>query len=211
MSEPGYRVVKLDEIERRDAWIPIRDELGIRAFGINAYVARPDGRIISQHNETGSGQEELFVVLDGSATFTVDGEEIDAPAGTLVFVRDPSSVRAARGDATVLALGGKPGEAYNGFSWGEAWRFNRDSLAHYGEQRYAEAAQVVREGLAEFPDQPGLLYNLACFSALAGETDGVFEPLRRAVELYPPFREAAQADDDFASVRDDPRFAGALR
>ena len=51
---------------------------------------------VEQHDETGSGaggHEELYLVLSGHATFMVDGDEIDAPAGTLIFVPDVSSRR----------------------------------------------------------------------------------------------------------------------
>ena len=62
------------------------------------------------------------------------------------------------------------------------------------------------------PDSAGLNYNYACFATLAGETgDEMFEHLRRSVELRPQFREQARRDDDFAAVRDDPRFQEALR
>jgi len=210
-EERKWQVARLDEIDRRDTWIPVREHLGIRAFGINAYVPRDDGTIINDHDETGSGQEELYVVLDGTATFEVDGEEIDAPAGTLVFA-PPRSQRKASGDATVLVVGAAPGEAYTSIDWGKAWPFHGESLTAYGEKRYADAVEAVRAGLAENPDHPGLHYNYACFATLAGDTgDDTFEHLRRAVELFPPFRTQARADDDFASVRDDARFEEALR
>jgi tetratricopeptide (TPR) repeat protein len=207
----GYEVVRLDEIERRDNWIPIRDRLGIRAFGINAYVAGEDGTIVSPHDEVASGHQELYVVLDGTAAFTVDGEEVAAPAGTLVFVRDPASTRTARGDATILALGGKPGEAYEVLDWERAWRHNRDAMRLYREQRYAEAAQVLRDGLVAHPDNGTLHYNLACFAALSGERDEAVEHLLRSIELRAQFGEHARGDDDLDPIRDDPRVQDALR
>ena len=85
-------------------------------------------------------------------------------------------------------------------------------MTAYGEQRYADALEAVRGGLEVKPDHPGLHYNYACFATLAGETgDETFEHLRLGVEGYPPFREQAPKDDDFAAVRDDPRFEEALR
>jgi hypothetical protein len=158
----------------------------------------------------GSGQEELYLVLDGNATFEVDGDTIDAPAGTFVFVR-PESRRKATGHATVLAIGATPGEAYEALDWGEAWPFHSESMTAYGEQRYADALEAVR-GLEHMPDHSGLHYNYACFATLAGETgDETFRHLRRSVELFPSFREHARKDDDFAAVRHDPRFEEALR
>jgi hypothetical protein len=212
MSEnPKWQIARLDEIERRGRDIPVREHLGIRAFGINAYTPAEDGTLIGEHDESGSGQEELYIVLDGKATFEIDGERVDAPAGTFVFVR-PASRRKATGDGTVLALGATPGEAYQAIDWGEAWAFHNESMRAYSEQRYADALDAVRRGLERTPDHPGLHYNYACFATLAGDTsDETFEHLRRSVELLPRFRQQAPGDDDFAAVRDDPRFQEALR
>jgi hypothetical protein len=121
-------------------------------------------------------------------------------------------MRKATGEGTVLALGATPGEAYQGMDWGEAWPFQSESMAAYGEQRYGDALDAVRRGLEKVPDHAGLHYNYACFATLAGETgDETFGHLKRSVELFPRFREQARTDDDFAAVRDDPRFEGALR
>jgi hypothetical protein len=109
-------------------WKPIRSTLGIRAFGINAYVAKRAGdRLFNEHDETEDlagtqRHQELYIVFEGRATFTVDGEEVDAPAGTLVFVGDPCSRRsavAAADDTMVLALGGPVGEPYQPPPWEE--------------------------------------------------------------------------------------------
>ncbi|MGN6431566.1 MAG: TPR end-of-group domain-containing protein [Gaiellaceae bacterium] len=206
-----WQVTRLDEMERRGRDIPVREHLGIHAYGINAYTPGDDGTLIGEHDESGSGQEELYIVLDGTATFEVDGETVDAPAGTFVFVQ-PGSQRKASGDGTVLAVGATPGEAYQGIDWGEAWPFHRESMNAYGEQRYADALEAVRRGLEHTPDHPALLYNYACFSSLAGETtDETFSNLKRSVDLFPPFRKQAPRDDDFAAVRGDPRFEEALR
>jgi quercetin dioxygenase-like cupin family protein len=206
-----WRVVRLDEIERRGRFIPVREHLGVHSFGINAVTLGEDGTLINEHDESGSGQEEVYVVLDGTATFEIDGETFDAPAGTFVSV-PPESRRKATGDATVLAVGGTPGEAYQALDWGEAWPVQNESMAAYGEQRYADALAAVRSGLERFPDHAGLNYNYACFASLAGEIDDeTFSRLRRSCELFRPFREQARADDDFAAVRDDPRFEDALR
>ncbi len=210
-DNPKSQVARLDDIERRGRSIPVREHFGIHAFGINAYTPGEDRTLINEHDESGSGQEELYIVLEGTAIFEVDGETFDAPAGTFVSVR-PQSRRKATGDGTVLALGATPGQAYQAIDWGEAWPFHSESMTAYGEQRYADALEAVRGGLAHMPDHGGLNYNYACFATLAGDTgDETFAHLRRSVELFPPFREQARADDDFAAVRDDPRFEQALR
>jgi mannose-6-phosphate isomerase-like protein (cupin superfamily) len=207
---PKPQIVRLDDLERRGRFIPLREHLGIHSFGINAIKTDEDGLLINEHDEAG-GQEEVYVVLDGNASFEVDGETLEAPAGTFISVR-PESKRKATGNATVLALGGTPGEAYHALDWGDAWPVQNESMTAYGEQRYADAAAAVRRGLEQMPDHPGLNYNYACFATLAGETDDeTFERLRRSVELFPPFRDQARSDEDLAAVRDDPRFEKALR
>ena len=210
-DNPKMQVARLDDIERRGRSIPVREHLGIHAFGVNAFTPNEEGTLINEHEESGSGQEELYIVLDGNATFEVDGETFEAPAGTFISVR-PESKRKATGNATVLALGGTPGEAYQALDWGDAWPVQNESMTAYGEQRYADARDAVRRGLEQMPDHPGLNYNYACFATLAGEKDDeTFKRLRRSVELYPPFRDQARSDEDLAAVRDDPRFEEALR
>jgi hypothetical protein len=210
-DKPKWQVARLDDIEPRGRDIPVREHLGIHAFGINAFTPAEDGTLIGAHDEAGSGQEEVYIVLDGNATFELDGETIDAPAGTFVFV-GPEVRRTAAGDGTVLAVGATPGEAYEAIDWGEALPFHNESMKAYGEARYADALEAVRGALERMPDHAGLNYNYACFATLAGDTgDETFAHLRRSVELRPRFRENARRDDDFAAVRGDPRFEEALR
>jgi len=209
-DDKKFRVARLDEIEKRGSFIPVREHLGIHSFGINARTVGENGVLINEHDEAG-GQEEVYLVLDGTATFEIDGETFDAPAGTFVSV-PPELKRKATGDATVLAIGGTVGEPYQSLDWGEAWREHSESMTAYGEQRYADAAAAVRRALEQHPDHPGLNYNYACFATLAGEVDDeMFAHLRKGVEGFPPFGEQARVDEDLATVRDDPRFEEALR
>jgi len=207
----GWQVARLDDIDRRGRDIPVREHLGMHAFGINAYTPSEDGTLIGEHDESGTGQEELYIVLDGNATFELGGDTVDAPAGTFVFV-EPEMRRKATGDGTVLAVGATSGQAYQAIDWGAAWPFHHESMTAYGEHRYADALEAVRNGLGHAPDNAGLHYNYACFATLAGNTDDeTFAHLHRSVELLPRFREDARRDDDLAAVRDDPRFEQALR
>jgi quercetin dioxygenase-like cupin family protein len=207
----GFTVARLDELEQRDTWIPVREHFGIGAFGTNAYRAEAAGDdVIGDHSELMARHEELYVVLDGHATFTVDGDEVDAPAGTLVFVSDPAVRRkAVAKDAgtTVLVVGGKPGEAFRVSPWEESWREGQQAMGLYREQRYAEAADVLREAVRRFPDSAGLHYNLACFDSMAGaEPEAVAATLSRSFELFPGFRDYAREDSDFDRIRDEPAF-----
>jgi quercetin dioxygenase-like cupin family protein len=79
--------------------------------------------LLGTHDETKSGQEELYLVVAGEATFTLDGETYDAPAVTVVAVPDPAVVRGATAKTAgtaVVALGGEAREAFRS-SWQEKW------------------------------------------------------------------------------------------
>ena len=210
----GFAVTQLHDIPPRDGWIAIRDHFGIGAFGVNAWFADEAGSLISEHTETWSGHEELYVVVEGHATFTVDGEEMDAPAGTLVFISDPELRRRAverEAGTTVLAVGGLPGHAFEITPLEDAWEENQEAMALYREERYGEAADVVRQALESHPESARLHYNLACFESRAGaDVATVAEHLARAIQLYPRFAEFAREDADFDSVLSDPAFLRAL-
>ena len=201
-----YVVTRLDDVEPVNGWLPLRRRLGIRAFGVNAWRPQEDGRtIIGEHDEATAGHEELYVVVEGHATFTVAGDEIDAPAGTLVFVRDPALKRGAvarEPGTTILTVGGKPGTAYEPLAWEE----NAEIIPLFGTGEYAEAKARLERALERYPDAGGLLYNLACAESRLGERDAALGHLERAIELWPGFREAAAGDPDFEAIRDDPRF-----
>jgi tetratricopeptide (TPR) repeat protein len=165
--------------------------------------------IVEEHTEGSLGHEEIYLVLRGRVKFTIDGNDHELGQGQLVFVRDTSLKRggvALTDDAAVLAIGGKPGEAFEVSAW-ETW------FAAYPLQqaeKWDEVIALYNEALAERPDHPALYYNLACMEALAGHTDDAFAHLERAIELRPEFLETAAKDEDFDSIRDDPRFPGAV-
>jgi mannose-6-phosphate isomerase-like protein (cupin superfamily) len=119
----AWSAVHLDEIaaEQWPYWAPIRHHLDIRTFGINAWRGKPGDEVIKRHHESESGAPELYIVLSGHAAFALGEEEVDAPAGTLVFVRDPATERAAfaKEDGTVvLSLGAAAdGKAFSPSGW----------------------------------------------------------------------------------------------
>jgi quercetin dioxygenase-like cupin family protein len=122
----GYRRGTLPELPSRPselveaAWKPVRHHFGIRAFGVNGYVAEAPGQLVIEvHSEDESGFEELYVVLAGVARFEVDGDSFDAPAGTLVYV-EPESERGAwakNAGTAVLAVGAVKGKAFTMSDW----------------------------------------------------------------------------------------------
>jgi tetratricopeptide (TPR) repeat protein len=211
LSEP-FEVAHLDELDRVEGEFvthPIRVRFGIGAFGVNAYSSpQAGGRIIEEHDELGAGagrHEELYVVLTGRARFSLDGEERDAPAGTLVFVRDAAVRRGAVAEeagTTVLVVGGVRGQPFRPSPW-EAWL---EAFPFYRRHEYDRAVEIMRARLADYPDNANVLYNTACMEALAGDPDSALEHLNRAVELDPRSREWAQTDSDLEPIRDHPRF-----
>ena len=212
---PGARVIAIDDIESLPVldgelqWHPLRHALGIRAFGMNAYTAAKAGDlVVEEHDEGSLGHEEVYVVLAGRATFTLDGEEFDAPAGTVVHLADPKVrrvARAAEGDTRVLAVGAPPDAAYEPSPWESAFR--AEPLARSGDPEGAVA--IVRQAVDEHPDNPSMLYNLACFEALAGHDDDAIAHLTRAIELRPEASEWAAKDKDFGRLRSRPDFPAA--
>ena len=73
-ENPKWKVARLDDFERRGSFIPVREFLGIHSFGMNARVPGEGGTLVNEHDESLSGQEEVYVVLEGTATFEVDDE-----------------------------------------------------------------------------------------------------------------------------------------
>jgi tetratricopeptide (TPR) repeat protein len=200
-------VDELDGIELEDGfvWKPVRRHFGIQAFGTNAYAPGASGRVVEEHTEQTLGHQEIYLVLRGRVLFTVDGNEHELGQGQLVFLRDPSLRRGAvalTDDAAVLAVGGKPGVPHEV----SAWEYAFFAMPAMREGRYDEARRLLREGLEARPGSPSILYNLACAEALAGEADTALELLDESIAADERFREFAQTDEDFASIRDDPRF-----
>lgn len=190
-------------------WHPVRRRLGIRAFGVNAYTSEEvGGQVVEEHDETGSGaggHEELYVVVCGRATFTIDGETLDAPAGTLVFIRDPALKRVAiaeEEETLVLAVGGEPGRAYEV----SPWETNFVAMPLLREGRLAQAIGVFEEGLREHPGNASILYNLACAEARAGRPADAIAHLCASVECNPKYAEHARTDPDLELIRREPGF-----
>lgn len=205
MSSPAYQVAHLTDLHRPDGWAPIRRELDVRSFGINAWSGEAGQRLIPPHDEGPTGHEELYLVTAGHATFIVGSQEVDAPAGTIVFVRDPAVTRGAtaRVDATtVLTVGAEAGAVYEP----QSWETNRDVIELFEAGRVEEARLLLEQALDHYRETSMLHYNLACAETLLGKTDSALEHLRAAMRARPSFAENAKTDSDLARLRDDPRF-----
>lgn len=206
------RVSKADAISVAGGlYQPVRRQLGVRAFGINAYFASSAGdQLIEPHDETGSGSgghAELYLILAGHASFVVGGSEIDAPAGTLVYVPAVETRREAHAakDGTVAVVIGAPADCELPISPFEFW-FTAEGP--YNEGDYQRAIEIVSEGLTHWPNHPTMLYQLSCYYALAGESDEALEYLERAAAQSPDAVEWARDDSDLDAIRDHPRFRG---
>jgi hypothetical protein len=199
----SFQVVHLAELEsipvgdRGLRWHPIRSTLDIRSFGVNAYSAEPGEEIVEDHTEEALGHEEIYVVVSGRAVFTLGDEEVDAPAGTIVHLGDPSLRRTAVAvdpGTVVLAVGGKPGAAFEPSAWELAFRTA-------GLEPEAALA-LYEEGVPSYPETSALQYNLACLRLRTGRRDEGLAALRRAAELDPgKVRAWAAGDADLDSVR----------
>ncbi|HWG81919.1 MAG TPA: hypothetical protein VN686_02810 [Gaiellales bacterium] len=203
-----YTVARIDEIDElsdgRCPFRPVRVHFGIMSFGVNTWTGKSAGdRIINEHDEADE-HEELYLVQQGRATFELDGERVDAPAGTMVFARPGVKRTAFAEDAgtTIVAIGGTPGEVYepSGF---EVWL---PITPLYEAGKYAEAADRGRELIEQHPEYAGLLYNVACCESLAGRTADAIEHLRGAIKRSERFRSFAAGDSDFDPIREQPAF-----
>jgi tetratricopeptide (TPR) repeat protein len=209
--EPRFTVTSIDAIEELPAvggtlrWKPIRRTLGVEAFGVNAYSADAGEDVVEAHDETGSGaggHEELYVVIRGHARFELDGEEFDAPAGTLVFAKDPKVRRQAKAlaDGTlVLAVGADPAAPYEVSAW-ETWFV---AEAHAGRGDQDQAIAVMDEGRETLAGNPAYHYNFACYLTRAGRHDEAIDELRAAHAADPDkVARWGPEDDDLAPLRE---------
>jgi tetratricopeptide (TPR) repeat protein len=159
--------------------------------------------VIGPHEESDSfagGHEELYFVASGRAAFTIGGDAVDAPSGTLVYVGDPAVQRGAgaREDGTtVLAFGGRPGEAFEV----AAWEFLVPAAAAGREGDWAGAIEHTRRGLEHHPESAELLYHRACYESLGGLLDEARDHLEAAIQRDPRIRERAARDPDLEPLR----------
>ena len=208
----AYKVLALADLERvpleHGTWRPVRRPLGVTAFGINAYTAdRAGDSLIEPHDETSpgaGGHEELYLTVAGRATFTVAGETIDAPTGTMVLLEPETrrEARAAEDSTTVLVIGGRPGAAMPPSPF-EYW-YSAIPAEQAGD--FERAYRIVAEGLEHWPNHGSIHYALACYAARMDRRDQALVHLRIAFAENPRTRGWAANDSDLDALRDDPAF-----
>ncbi len=204
-----YSIARLDEIDAlpdgRYRYRPVRHHFGITSFGVTAWVGAAAGDpIINEYDEGSEPAEELFVVVSGRAIFEIEGEEVEATPGTLVFTRQGvrRTATAAEPATTILVFDGTPGKAYDATGW-ELWAPLRPL---YDQGEHAELTARLEDIIAANPQYPMLVYNQACSESLSGRTADAIDHLRRAVAESEKLRADARKDSDFDPIRDEPSF-----
>ncbi len=216
MVDPGtspYATVHLEELEQIPGpgtltWVPVRSHFDIRAFGTNAYMAaQPGDDVVEPHREEtddpGSGHQELYFVARGRARFELDGKQIDAPAGTYVFIRDPGVLRyavAEEAGTAVLSFGGPP--TFEPSAW--EWKFRAVGYLERGDA--AAARNAVDDGLARYPGNAGLQLALAAICIAEGDHSAAIEALEEAVRLDPQAGRALGEDERWRPLAGRPEF-----
>jgi quercetin dioxygenase-like cupin family protein len=120
-----YSIKHRDDFERMEGsgestWLLARKTLGTPCFGYNLVEIGPGGQI-PEHDESGSGQVELYVVLEGDAVFRLDGDDHPAPAGTFASIEPPATrtiLNRSEAPVTAMVIGVKPDGGYEPMSWG---------------------------------------------------------------------------------------------
>lgn len=215
--ESMYSVARLGEIEPAPRLNPdaendgrasfdVRRTLGITGFGVRSFTAPNGGLVINEHDELflgADGQEELYIVTSGAATFEIDGETVEAPTGALINVQPAAKRKAtATEDGTmILVVGGTPGKPYEPQPEEAA-----EALAAYGKGDYEEALAKQLIAVEKQPNNPVAHFNVGCFAARSGHDDQAIEALQRAVAINEHIKQLMASDDDLDSIREDPRF-----
>ncbi len=220
--ENKYAFARLDELEPAPRLAPgapddgrqrfdVRRILDITAFGVSAFSAPRGGLVISEHDETllgEAGQEELYIVVNGAATFEIDGESVEAPTGALVNVQPTAKRKATATEdgTTILVVGGTPGKPYE-----PAPQEAADAFAAYNTGDYEEALAKQLVVVEKQPENPVAHFNAGCFAARAGRADEAIEHLGRAVEINERIKELMATDEDMDSIREDQRFVELMK
>jgi mannose-6-phosphate isomerase-like protein (cupin superfamily) len=194
----------LDEIESLPAlggelrWKPVRHALGIDAFGINAYRGDHEGDLVVEEHE--DPHQELYVVVAGRARFRSNGEEFDAPAGTLVLFApgEHRVAHAAEAGTTVLAVGAEA-ERFEPSAW--EYGFRAAGLTELG--RLDEAREAIAEGQERYPDNGWFHVALARLAAVEGDLEVAREELRLAAAADPALLAVTRTDGLLGELADE--------
>jgi hypothetical protein len=205
----GWTVVALDDVETVPwqgselEWRPLRDALGTRIVGMAAFTAEHAGQeVIEGHAEStgGRGHEEVYFVLRGRATFTLDDEPVDAPAGTFIAVTDSSVFRravAAEPHTAVCALGGPATFEPSASEWIERARPLLGSDP-------ARARELLDDLKRERPESPGVEIGEALWALSRDDERTARELLSAVVAANPELRAGLEQDPDLGRLVTEP-------
>ena len=120
----GFTIRHRDEFEAmagsgESTWLLARKALGTSCFGFNLVEIGPGGQI-PEHDEAGSGQVEVYAILEGEAVLRVDGADHEAPAGTWASLEPEVSrtiLNRSAAPVTALLIGVAPDGGYEPMSW----------------------------------------------------------------------------------------------
>jgi mannose-6-phosphate isomerase-like protein (cupin superfamily) len=111
-----FAIKKIDEMEGiyAGSFKRARAELGVSAFGFQVIDMPPNMDAYPEHDHSEDGMEEVYVVLRGGGEIEIDGEKHPIDPETMVAVRSGTKRKIFSGEEglRVLAIGGKPGQAY---------------------------------------------------------------------------------------------------
>jgi uncharacterized cupin superfamily protein len=120
----GWQAAEIDDIPPVKAdwpttWKSIRHHFGITAFGINAVTKDAGNVLIPEHRHASTGEEEIYIIQRGAAKATLDGVQVDVPAGCAVAVEGTVARRfeATESPTTLIVVGGVPGKPYEVGDW----------------------------------------------------------------------------------------------
>ena len=206
-----WRVARLDDIERRDRDIPVREHFGIRAFGVNAYTARQGRHADRRARRDGRARRSCTSCSTGrrpsrsTARRSTRPQEHSCSSGRSRSARRRATEPSSRSAPLLARRIRRSTGVTRGRSIETRWSPTVTSAIPTQSKRFAGASSTCRITPASTTT------TRASPRSRATPATTVFAHLRRAVELLPRFREDARRDDDFAAVRDDPRFEEALR
>jgi len=116
MAMPGYSVIKIDEMETKfgGGMRLARASLGVESFGMQIEEFPPNFDKYPEHSHSEDGQEEVYIVLRGSAEIEIEGERFPLDTETMARVGPgvPRRIFPGSEGVRILALGAVPGAAY---------------------------------------------------------------------------------------------------
>jgi uncharacterized cupin superfamily protein len=111
-----YTVKRFDEMEAifGGFFLRTRASLGVTSFGMQVINFPPNSDVYPNHDHAESGQEEVYLVLEGAADFDIDGETVHLEPKMALRVGPATKRKISTGaeSASILALGAIPGAPY---------------------------------------------------------------------------------------------------